>query len=42
MIVKVAAKVLKGGQADDTRSDDEDEAEEVEVEAAEAADDDSH
>lgn len=32
MIVKVAVKVLKGGQADDTRSDDEDEDEGIEEE----------
>ena len=32
MIVKVAVKVLKGGQADDTRSDDEDEDEGIKEE----------
>lgn len=31
MICKVAVKVLKGGKADDVRSDDEEEAEDVEV-----------
>ena len=35
MIVKVAIRVLKGGQADDTRSDDEDEVEETEADPLE-------